>query len=420
MFVLAIVFVLMTACAVSVFAQASTAPPVEFKDDNAQKPGVTAVVHLGPRGELPDKKLDPSILKEDDRYGEAYTIKIRFPKALKDLDLEACLNSEFYEPHDMSLKERAKAVTTIGGSVEHKNVSCQWMATSTGWRTIKRKAGAVTVYDNKGRPLFDEACKNPAPIVIEIVPYEAPPPPPAPVSEPAPPAPIAPEPIPVPPPPPPPPPVPEQMHRYQLPPPPPAAGKTEARFGVTGGVTPHFATNPVNGLVSGAAGKDAVCITGYGFDAGVAFGNPDGSFMRAGFGYKAVADGSSTRTACPSCNAQEVLAAGSLGAVRQYAFYGEGVWRMPIGQNWPVQPMIELHGGVGTWSGQVLATLYKTGGGTTSSAVPASKLLGTSAYGGGGVGLVGGNKKWTVAVTLAGIEIPTGMYGARVSLTRWF
>ncbi len=368
-------------------------------------PGVSAVVQLGPGGVLPLQPLAPGILGADDRYGSRYPVKVIWPTSLP--DLEECLNQRGYVAYNTDHKKYSSLVP-VAGTVTHKHVTCSWEATSTGARWTKRDPGASTDYDAAGRPLFDAKCGNYAPIVVEI---RSPEPPRTVeirivVTKPEPPAPT-PEPVRVAPP-------------ASAPPPPPPAPMPEpeengARFGITTSVTPRFSTSPVNGLVSGMLNKDAVCVDGYALDAGLAWGRPRGSFLRVGFSYRSISDGSMTRLACPECNAQEIVMA--YGTVRQYGLVGEAILRLPIGRAWPVQPMVSAHGGFGGWSGKTTSTVIR---GTTATGLEAEPghLLGINVFGGVGVGLVGGNDHWTV--TGAGvIESPTGL-GGRFTLTRWF
>ena len=191
------------------------------------------------------------------------------------------------------------------------------------------------------------------------------------------------------------------------------------RLGLTASFTPRFSTKPVADFMDGVLGNDATCVSGFAFDAGLAWGNPRGSFLRVAFNYKAIADGSFVRRSCEECDAFEIVTAGSLGAVRQYGIQGEIVYRLPVGKSRKVQPMVSLHGGVGTWSGQATSAIFRPTS-ATSDIVPAGKMFNTPAYGGVGIGVVGGNERWTIGATAVGIEVPTGLYGGRIQLTRWF
>ncbi len=353
-------------------------------------------------------------IRPDDRYN-GYPVKITWARTLP--DLRACAAEEYYEPADLHFLKYVNYLRSAGTPRIQEYPECAWMLTRNSWRWVLRPPGTVVLVDARGRDLADAKCGNPRPVSFQILPPPAPP-----QVKPAPPPRITVRPEPAPPPQPQPPPPPaarteEPVERGDLIEEVPPEPKT-TRFGLTASATPKFDTAPISSLVDRIVGNKSSCVKGSAFDAGVAWGDPNRSFLRLTFMYANVADGSSTSVDCSECSVRTTYLAGPLGPVKEYGVRAEFVVPFRT-SSWPVHPMLTFFGGASLWSGQVTETAYYPKVVVGGSA-EAKKLFGSYFFGGAGAGIVRTFRgRWTLGLMAVGLDIPHGLEYGVVQFTAW-
>jgi len=357
----------------------------------------------------------------DDRYKGYPKSLIQWPVGPQDMTM--CQALELYEPDDTHLTKYASRVKIAGFRVQETK-ECTWMDTRYGWRWAMRPIGTKVAQDAQGRDLFDygspagKVCMNPRPFSVAIVPIVAVAKRPV-VSKPALIPPMPSPPMLPPPPPPPPSPLPPVREFFFEPTQPTEPYQEESRYqwGPTASaMVGNFSSVPVNGIVSRLADRDVCDIQGRAFDVGVAFGKPKSSFWRLTFAGKLVEDRSSTRYLCENCGTEVTTVAKGM---RVWGVRGERVFRIT---DWPVQPMVTVHGGVGRVTGRAYRYQGPMGRPPTSvEEVGARELFGSDWFPlvGAGVGVMGDlGRHLTWGVTAVGVEYP-GIYYGQVSLTYW-
>jgi len=195
--------------------------------------------------------------------------------------------------------------------------------------------------------------------------------------------------------------------------------KSRTRLGLTVGITPKFSSKPVSNLVEEISGREA-CMEGQGFDAGISIGKPKSSFWRLTFTGMNVEDGSFTKYSCQDCSTQVVAVSEGM---KVWGAKVERVFRINISDDWPIHPMVNVHGGAGVVTGQAKRLVIRADNTqSVTESVKAKELLGNGVLpsAGMGVGFIGDiGKHLTYTVTAVGVDYP-GVYYGRVNLTYWF